>query len=72
MTDDEILDLEERFPAMNGRKERAITASGLHLVRYLQRLNRLMRDPATRAARPMLVARWERIRDSKWNGGTRA
>lgn len=72
MTDRELLDLEDRYPVMTATKEKAIRAAGLGLVRYLQRLNRLMQDPQTLAERPMLVRRWERLMAAKRWGGSRA
>lgn len=72
MTDQEILALEERFPTMSPAKQRALIAAGVPMVRYLQRVARLMATPEVEEGHPQLVRRWHRIRAQRWNGSTRA
>ncbi|MCF4007241.1 DUF3263 domain-containing protein [Corynebacterium uropygiale] len=59
-----ILEFELQAPRQRGAKEEAIRRSlGMSPVRYHQRLNQLVDDPAALAAYPLVVGRLRRIRD---------
>jgi hypothetical protein len=62
-TDRAVLELASRWWRSQGSYERAIAATlGWSPVKYFQRLNHLLDDPAAAAAYPMTVARLRRIR----------
>ncbi|WP_018297277.1 DUF3263 domain-containing protein [Corynebacterium lubricantis] len=64
-----LLDFEARAPRSLGAKEEAIRRElGLTPVRYFQRLNMLIDDPDALAARPQLVRRLQRVRDTPDEG----
>ncbi|MBZ8176518.1 DUF3263 domain-containing protein [Corynebacterium poyangense] len=60
----QMLEFEQNAPRRRGAKEELIRRElGMNPVRYHQRLNQLLDDPAAHAAYPSLVARLRRIRD---------
>lgn len=62
----EILAFEKRWYTAQGSKEADIAERfSLSAVRYYQRLNQLLDDPAAMQADPVLVKRLRRIRDSR-------
>jgi hypothetical protein len=65
VTDDDILATERQFWKTQAAKEDAIRAAGLSPVRYYQRLNRLLDDPAVLPDAPQAVYRLRRIRDAR-------
>ncbi|APT93797.1 Fis family transcriptional regulator [Corynebacterium phocae] len=61
-----LLDFESRAPRSVGAKEKAIRENfDLSPVRYHQRLNELLDDPAALAAQPVLVGRLRRVRERR-------
>lgn len=66
MTDPvELLDFEERWPRWSGQKDEAIRARfGVPPARYFQLLLRAIDTAAALEARPMLVRRLRRVRDT--------
>lgn len=61
----ELLDFEDQWPRWSGRKDMAIRSRfGITPARYFQLLHRALDDPTAVAARPMLVRRLLRRRDT--------
>ncbi|QPK78927.1 DUF3263 domain-containing protein [Corynebacterium lizhenjunii] len=61
-----ILDFEAHAPRAVGAKEAAIREQlDMSPVRYHQRLNQLVDDPAALAAAPVLVGRLRRLRNRR-------
>lgn len=61
-----ILEFESHAPRQVGRKEEAIRAQfDFSPVRYHQRLNQLLDEPAALAAFPSLVNRLRRVREQR-------
>jgi len=60
-----ILNIERQFWRTAGAKEQAITEAGWSPVRYYQRLNQLLDDPAFLQADPPLVYRLRRLRTTR-------
>ncbi|MEZ2122708.1 MULTISPECIES: DUF3263 domain-containing protein [unclassified Corynebacterium] len=64
--DARLLAFAENAPRSPGAREEAIARTlGISAVRYYQRLNLLLDEPAAAAAHPTLVARLRRIRDQR-------
>ena len=61
-TDSELLAFEQAHPTASGEKNDLIRARGITPVRYYQRLNQLIDDPAARAEYPAMLARLSRMR----------
>lgn len=58
-----VLELERTRPTMTeGERTIAARELGLSATRYVQKLNRLLDDPAAAAANPMVISRLRRIR----------
>ncbi|MBI8990309.1 DUF3263 domain-containing protein [Corynebacterium meridianum] len=71
--DARLLEFAETAPRSPGARDEAITRTlGISAVRYHQRLNRLLDDPAAAAAHPALVARLRRIRNQRAESRRRA
>lgn len=61
-----ILEFESSAPRQVGRKEEAIRARfDFSPVRYHQRLNQLLEEPAALAEFPLLVGRLRRVREQR-------
>lgn len=60
-----ILDFAEKhpIPLRPGDHSRILAEFGWKSASYVQRLNRLMDDPAAAAARPLLIHRLRRLRE---------
>lgn len=61
----DMLDLERAWFKYDGRKVAAITQLGYTEVRYYQRLNALLDNPAAMAFDPLTVKRLRRLRDAR-------
>ncbi|MBI9001013.1 DUF3263 domain-containing protein [Corynebacterium sp. CCM 9185] len=72
-SDARLLEFAEKAPRSPAARDEAVTrALGISAVRYHQRLNRLLDDPAAAAAHPTLVSRLRRIRDQRAESRERA
>ena len=68
MTPEAILEFENQWPVMGGRKEAAILDTfHVSAVTYHQALARVVIDPEWLAREPMLVRRLQRARDRRLN-----
>lgn len=65
--DQAILAFAEHAPRAAGVREEAVRARlGISPMRYYQRLNALVDEPAARASHPLLIGRLERMRERRW------